>query len=95
MLHISNSLKKKAKSKLVSLDQVKEKGNRVSTAAMQISQGLSYLSTVNNVGRLIFCVRKENRSCPAAMAAVLLLILMDESQGPDSNRNGIALQAIA
>ncbi len=24
-----------------------------------------------------------------------LLLLMDESQGPDSNRNGIALQAIA
>ena len=39
---------------------------------MQISQGLSYLSTVNNVGRLIFCVRNGNRSGPATMAAILI-----------------------
>ena len=62
---------------------------------MHSSQRLSHFSTVYNAGRLIFCVRDGYRSYPAALAAVLNLYEMDESQGPDSNRDGIALQAIA
>ena len=40
-------------------------------AAIHISQRLSYLSTVWNAGRLIFCVREGYRNYPAAMAARL------------------------
>ena len=44
---------------------------RVSTAAIRSSRGLSYLSTIWNAGRLIFCVRNGYRNYPAAMAAIL------------------------
>ena len=46
--------------------------SKVSIAAIQSSQGLSHLSTIKNVGRLICCVRDGYRNYPSAMAAMLI-----------------------